>query len=160
MSKKKKKSANRAPSIPLRDMLKAIDTNNLGFLDSQPPELQKSFSPWMAMRYASSSSRNASHYLLMVNGIVNVDFNTLRGHPGLQWRLLAVCGTGVTENHPWIPPGRSARKDRVVEFLRGCYPHAKTCDLEVMRDLLTPDDLRELAVGQGMDDKSIKELLK
>lgn len=148
------------PQIPLTDMLNAIDRNDLGFYDRLDEEQKKAFSAWMAMRYASSGSRNALHYLLMVNGIVNVDFNSLRKHPGLQWRLLAACGVGRSERHPWIAPGKRGKKDPVMEFLQTCYPEMKPDDLKVFRSMLGKEDIQEMAENQGLDRKAVRELVK
>lgn len=112
------------------------------------------------MRYTSSSTREPEHHLLMVNGIVNVDFNTLRGHPGLQWRLLAVCGTGRSQQHPWIPPGKRGKKNTREGFLRENWPELGDQDITTLAVSLSDDELRELAQDQGLDDRAIREILK
>ena len=87
--------AKKSAKIPLRTMLQAIDTNDFDFYSRLDKEQRKAFSPWLAMRYASSASGMAAyHYLIMVNHIVNVDFSVFKKHPELQWKLLAVCGQG------------------------------------------------------------------
>lgn len=147
--------------VPLKDMLRALDTNDLGFYQRLDKEQAKAFSPWLAMRYASSANgSDAYHYLLMVNSLVNVDFNTLRNHPHLQWQLLAVCGTGSVAFHPWVPPGKKKKKDRIIDFMRKLYPAHKKVDLELMIELADTNELKQLAVSAGLDDKEIKELFK
>jgi len=150
------------PAIPLKAMLEAIDRNDLEFYDRLTPDQQKEFSPWLAMRYASSASGMAAyHYLLMVNDIVNCDFSTLKNHPGLQWKLLAVCGQGSPTFHPWIPPGKGKKKkSNIFDFIKQTHPLMENKDIDTLISLNTKEDLKQLAKESGMDDKDIKELFK
>lgn len=147
--------------IPLKDMLQAIDRNDFDFYSRLDKEQKKDFSPWLAMRYASSANGMAAyHYLLMVNDIVNVDFTSLKNHPELQWKLLATCGMGRNTFHPWIPPGKATKKDKRIEFLRQIKPHLSSDELGLWAALNTDDDLKELAAEYGYEDSEIKQLLK
>lgn len=146
--------------IPLADMLRAIDTNNLSFYENLSDDGKKEFSPWLAMRWASNSDSHPEHYLLMVNGLVNVDFSDLNHHPELQWKLLAVCGSGKSHRHSWVAPPKKGKLSRVLAFLRKLYPEAKQCDLEQLETLLDRDSIVQLAESAGLGDKEIKELLK
>ena len=150
------------PAIPLKTMLEAIDRNDFGFYSRLTPEQKKAFSPWLAMRYASSATGPAAyHYLLMVNDIVNTDFSTLTKHPELQWMLLAVCGIGRPTFHPWIPPGKGKKKkSKLFDFVRQAYPTMEHKDIDLWLTLNTKEDIKQLAVESGMDDKEIKELFK
>ena len=149
-------------AIPLKSMLEAIDTNDFEFYSKLTPDQQKEFSPWLAMRYASSATGNmTAHYLLMVNDIVNRDFSVLKNHPDLQWRLLAVCGSGRPTFHPWIPPGKGKRKSsKVKELLHSVYPQMGYDDIDLLVAINTEDDLRQLARDAGVDEKDIKDMFK
>lgn len=147
--------------IPLDKMLYALDTNHLDFYKELTPGQQKSWSAWLAMRYASNAAgSNAYHYLLMTNSLVNVDFNALRHHPELQWKLLALCGVGNKTFHQWIAPGKKGKKDKVCDFLLTVYPEMNTRDIKVLSSILSNDELIELCKSNGLDDKTIKELTK
>lgn len=143
-------------------MLEAIDTNDFEFYVKLTPDQQKEFSPWLAMRYASSAQGNmAPHYLLMVNDIVNSNFSELKNHPDLQWKLLAVCGCGRPTFHPWIPPGKGKRKQsKVRDLLHSRFPLADYNDIDLLLEINSEDELQELARDMGMDEKEIKELFK
>ena len=152
-------------NIPLQEMLKAIDTNDFDFYSRLDDDQKKAFSPWLAMRYASSAKGTAAyHYLLMVNDIVNVDFSVLKGvaakpetqHPELQWKLLAVCGQGTTAFHPWIPPGRQISK--LHKFLREIKPLLNSDERNLLLMMNDKDDITMLAQNHGYSDKEIKEL--
>lgn len=148
-------------NIPLKEMLHAIDTNKFDFYSKLSEEDKKAFSPWLAMRYASSANGAAAyHYLLMVNDIVNVQFSSLKNHPELQWKLLAVCGIGKDNFHPWIPPGGKKKADKIQKFLHESYPSLNRSEIELLVAINSRDEIKQLAKDRGLDDKEIKELLK
>lgn len=149
-------------AIPLKSMLEAIDTNDFEFYSKLTPDQKKEFSPWLAMRYASSAQGNmAAHYLLMVNDIVNSNFSELKNHPDLQWKLLAVCGCGRPTFHPWVPPGKGKRKtSKLKDLLHSIYPHMGYDDIDLLISVNSEDDLKQFARDAGMDEKEIKDLFK
>lgn len=153
--------AKKPPQIPLKTMLEAIDRNDFDFYARLNDEQKKAFSPWLAMRYASSATGAAAyHYLLMVNDIVNVDFSLLKTHPELQWKLLAVCGIGTNSYHPFLAPGKKRKKNKVEQLLMDRYPTLSRAELELLLEINDTESLKELARDTGMEDKEIKELFK
>jgi hypothetical protein len=148
------------PQIPLKEVMAAVDKRDSDWYDRLDPDQKKAFSSWMMMRYASSvQGRNAAHYIFMVNELVNTNFADIGKHPELQWKLMAACGTGKVEFHPYIkPPNARKRKDPVSDFLSDIYPHLKADEIELMVNMNTTDDLRMLAQEHGYDDKTIKEI--
>jgi hypothetical protein len=153
----KKKTA----KVPLREMLNALDRNDFDFYSRLDKEQKKAFSPWLAMRYASSASGDdAYHYLLMVNDLVNVDFSSLKKHPELQWKLLATCGIGHTSYHKYIQPGKKKVKPKLHKFLVELYPTLNEKERDLLLALNDKDDLTQLAKDNGLSDKEIKELFK
>lgn len=156
MAEKKKTT-----KVPLREMLNALDKNDFDFYSRLDKEQKKAFSPWLAMRYASSASgTDAYHYLLMVNDIVNVDFSSLKRHPELQWKLLATCGIGHTSYHKYIQPGKKKIKPKLHKFLVELYPALNEHERDLLLAINDKDDLTQLAKDNGFNDKEIKELLK
>jgi len=146
-------------NIPLQEMLKAIDTNDFDFYSRLDDDQKKAFSPWLAMRYASSAKGTAAyHYLLMVNDIVNVEFSTLKKHPELQWKLLAVCGQGTTAFHPYVPPGGKKKITKLHKFLREIHPLLNGDEINLLLMMNDKDDVTLLAQNHGYSDKEIKEL--
>jgi len=153
----KKKTA----KVPLREMLNALDKNDFDFYSRLDKEQKKAFSPWLAMRYASSASGDdAYHYLLMVNDLVNVDFSSLKKHPELQWKLLATCGIGHTSYHKYIQPGKKKVKPKLHKFLVELYPTLNEKERDLLLALNDKDDLTQLAKDNGLSDKEITELFK
>jgi len=148
-------------SIPMKDMLKAIDTNDFDFYSRLDAKHKKAFSPWITMRCASSASSSAAyHYLLMVNDIVNVDFSSLKKHPELQWKLLAVCGQGSQTYHPWLAPAKGKTRSKLHKFLLDIYPNSNESELNLLLAMNDKEDITALAEKHGYSDKEIKELFK
>ena len=150
------------PAIDIKDLTKNIDIGNTGYYDTLIEDQKKDFSPWLAMRWASSvaDKKNAPHYLTMVNDFCNVDFSVLSKHPKLFWKLLSIAGVGKSQYHQWVPPGKKAKKSKIQEFLAKIHPTYKLEDLEMIEKVNTVDELKTLAVNYGLDDKEIKEMFK
>lgn len=148
------------PAIALKDVMAALDKKDRGFYDRLTDEQKKAFSAWMMMRYASSvQGRNAAQYLFMINELVNKNFSDVSKHPELQWLLLTAAGSGKIEFHPYIkPPNSKKKKDRVSEFLSGIYPLMKSDEIDMLRSLNTDQELKELALAHGYDDRTIKDI--
>lgn len=142
-------------------MLTAIDTNDKMFYRNLTPEQKKEFSPWLAMRYASSCKGNAAEYsLLFTNEIVNKNFSDLYHHPELQWMLLSLCGIGKRQQHEFIRPGKKGKKNKVQTFLSKIYPKLKLDELELLEHMNTPAELKSLARDHGYQESDIKDIFK
>ena len=63
--------------------------------------------------------------------------------------------------HPWIKaPKGKGKKSKVDELLSEAYPNAKLDEKELLKEIMTKDDIRNLAIDLGWEDKEIKLLLK
>jgi len=154
-------AAKKKVSIPMKDMMKAVDENDFDFYSRLDAAHKKAFSPWITMKCASSASGNAAYeYLLMVNDIVNVDFSLLKDHPELQWKLLAVCGRGTQVYHPWLQPGKGKAKSKLHKFLLSIHPNLNEDELNLLLAMNDKDDITLLAENHGYSNKEIKDLLK
>lgn len=144
-------------------MLKAIDTRNYKWVSNLSDEERKSISPWVLMRFVSACNSNnddiRDHYLIMVNEIINLDFNTLSKHPELQFRMMQLIGLGTPQYHPWIAPGKRQKKDKIGEWLMRSYPSCNDDEIGILRQQ-SKAELKELAGDQGLTDKEIKDLFK
>lgn len=154
------KPKKKVSTLTLDMELPAMDFCNKNFYRDLSPEHKKEISLWMLMRFMSSSEGNAAHHLLSVNDFVNHNYTALAKHPELQWKLLAICGTMRRQKHPWIPPPRGTKKNKIEEALLDLYPLIKDDDIELMLKLNTKTDLEQLFKENGYDDKTIKELFK
>jgi hypothetical protein len=154
------KPTKKASTLTLKMELPAMDFCNKYFYRNLSAEHKKEISLWVLMRYMSSSQNHAEHHLMMVNDLVNNEFNSLKKHPELQWMLLSLCGTGREQFHPWIPPPKGIKKDRIEEALIQIYPLLKSDDIELLLKLNSKEELVELFKDNGLDDKTIKEIFK
>ncbi len=152
--------AKKAPAIPLKDIMAALDKRDRGYYNRLTPEQKKAFSSWMMMRYASSvQGKDAAHYIYMTNELVNRDYSEVSKHPELQWLLLSACGAGKVQFHPYLkPPNAKKKKDKVSEFLYSIHPHMKSEEVTLLQELNSKDELKEYARSHGYDDKTIKDI--
>lgn len=149
----------RKTQIPLKDIMAAIDKKDRGFYNRLSNEQKKAFSAWMMMRYCSSvQGKEAANYIYMTNELVNYQFSEVSKHPELQWLLLSACGVGKIQFHPYLkPPNARKKKNKTFEFIYELYPHMKAEDINNLIDLNTIEEIKELAVAHGYDDKTIKD---
>lgn len=154
--KKKKKES----TLSLTVELPAMDFRNMDFYKNLSDEHKKEISIWVLMRFMSSSQSDPEHHIMMVNDIVNHNFNSLSKHPELQWKLLALCGSGKKQYHPWIAPPKGVKKNRIEEAVLKVYPLLRDDELELMLKLNSKADLEQFFKDNGFDDKAIKELFK
>jgi hypothetical protein len=152
--------AKKAPAIPLKDIMAALDKRDKGYYNRLTPEQKKAFSSWMMMRYASSvQGRDAAHYIYMTNELVNKDYSEVSKHPELQWLLLSACGVGKVQFHPYLkPPNAKKKKDKVSEFIYSIHPHMKSEEVELLQEINSKEELKEYARSHGYDDKTIKDI--
>lgn len=151
----------------IKEEMRALDTRNFEWYQNLSEDEQKSLSMWVLMLYASSVESKVSeinhHYLTMVNDFVNVNFNSLKHHPELQWRLMQLCSVGTVQYHPWIRPGRRQSKasNRLMfEFYLNLYPHLKDDEIEMALALLSKEEKIDLLEQYGIEKKKIKDYLK
>lgn len=148
--------------LPLKRIMAAIDKKDKNFFNKLNDEERKELKSklWMMMRYGSSAQGAvAAHYIYMINELVNRDFTVFTKHPEFQWMLLATCGSGRFEFHPYIkPPNSLKRRDKVTDFVLQLYPHMKSDDIELFLKLNSKEDLKQLARDYDYDDKQIKDI--
>ena len=152
--------AKKAPAIPLKDIMAALDKRDKGYYNRLTSEQKKAFSSWMMMRYASSvEGKDAAHYIYMTNELVNRDYSEVSKHPELQWLLLSACGVGKVQFHPYLkPPNAKKKKDKVSNFVAEIFPHIKNDEIELLLSINSKSELKELAKAHGYNDKSIKDI--
>jgi len=154
------KAKKKASTLTLDMELPAMDFCNKNFYRDLSDEHKKEIGIWVLMRFMSSSQGDAEHHIMMVNDLVNHNFNALSKHPELQWKLLSMCGTRKKQYHPWIAPPKGIKKNRVEEAIIAIFPLIKDEDLELLLQLNTQEELVQFFKENGYDDKSIKELFK
>ena len=155
--------------VELKEKLQAVDQNIRELWDAMDPTNQKALKSefFILNRYISnvqSSNRELQeHFVLTVNEYFNKNWNELQKHPKLLWLLLCMCsyGDGKTYFHQWLghkkKEGSGGKK---VKFLQEIYPNKKLDEIELLAELSTDKEVKDLARKHGMDEATIAKKLK
>ena len=150
------------PLLQIKDIMAAVDRKDYEYYSRLTDEQRKSLNLWMTQRYASSvQGKYAGHYLVMINEFMNTNWSDVSKHPELQWKLMCLAGSGKVQFHPFVKvPKAKRKKDKVEELIRELFPLLKSDELELFLKMNTTEELKELAMESGVDDKTIKEIFK
>jgi hypothetical protein len=163
-SSKTKTPAPKKPSLDIKDEMYHADRKNYDWLSAQDPELQKSFSPLVAMKWLSVTTDQprgiAEYYLMMTNAIVNVGFWDLAKHPDLQWRLMCATGCGTPQRHGWIALSHKRKTvNKLDAFLLTLHPQLNDDELLLLKSKFTRESFKQLLLDTGMTDADMKPLM-
>ena len=154
--------------IELKEKIAFVDLNVRAAWDEMTPEQQKSLKSeyFILNRYISNvkgqSRELQEHFVLTVNEYFNKHWNDLQKHPKLLWLLLCMCSYNgeKTFYHEWLGNKKKAGGGKKIKFLEEIYPNRKRDELELLAQLSTDKDLKELARKHGMDEATIAKKLK
>jgi hypothetical protein len=147
--------------LELKDILSAVDQGGRDIWDMLDDEQKKSVSFFLLNRYVSSvktSKREVQeHFVLATNEYFNKHFYSLNKHPKLLWQLLCMCGYENKQEyfHEWIGFKKKKAEPKKLKFLEEFYPARKMEDLELLSQITSTKDLKQLAIDAGWDDKTI-----
>jgi len=147
--------------LELKDILSAVDQGGRDIWDLLDDEQKKSVSFFLMNRYVSSvktSKREIQeHFVLATNEYFNKHFFNLSKHPKLLWQLLCMCGYESKQEffHEWIGFKKKKAEPKKLKFLEEMYPARKMTDLELLAQMTSVKDLKQLAINAGWDDKTI-----
>ena len=148
--------------LSIRSETAALDRKDRNFYDSLTDEEKKKFSPYLMLRYSASvegSPDMQAYYLMVTNERVNKNFFDISTaqHKKFQWLMCTSVSPGLgTQKHYWLGTKKSNKDNKAIKFLTELYPHLKPDDIELLADLNSKDDLKNLAREHGWDDKRIK----
>lgn len=152
--------------IPLKEIIAAVDLNSKSLWDELDTEQQKALKNefWILNRYISNVKTNnpdqAEHFVLTVNEYYNKHWFTLQKHPKLIWQLLCMCNWDSNKvfYHEWIKLGKNENNNKKFKLLESIYPNMKNDEIELLMEITTDDEFKELARELGWSDKEIKDL--
>ncbi len=144
------------------EVLPAIDRRDLGFYGRLSDEQKKGFAPPVVLRFASSAKGQAAeHHMWLVNERANINFWDISDHPELQFKLIASCGYGSRQQHPWINMvGKAKKSDRVREFLSEFWPDANDRELDIIFSQFADDTFEDFVLSSGCTPDTAKEILE
>jgi hypothetical protein len=150
------------PLLQIKDIMAAVDRKDYNYYTNLTDEQRKSMNLWMTQRYASSvQGKFAGHYVVMVNEFMNTNWSDVSKHPELQWKLMCLAGTGKVQFHPFVKvPKAKRKKNKVEELVRELFPLLKNDEIELFLKMNSNDDIKELAIESGVDDKTLDEAFK
>jgi len=146
-------------TLPVKDILAAIDMGAKNVWDELSDEEKKQVNFWLLNRYVSSVKGNREAQELAVfktNEYYNKNWNSLgTRHPKLQWQLLCQAGnTGKIEYHQWIGFKQKGKSNSsAIKLLQEIYPHMKQDEVELLAGISTTKELKELAEEHNIDVK-------
>lgn len=152
--------------IELKEKIAAVDLGARGLWDELDDENRKSLKSelYILNRYISNVKINnretQEHFVLTVNEYFNKHWNTLQRHPKLLWQLLCLCSHDSRQvfYHEWIGFKKKKSDSKKIKFLLEIYPHRKQDELEMLAELLSTKELKQLAEQYGYSDKEIAKL--
>lgn len=150
-----------AAKLDIKRELSAVDTKKYNFYDSLTDEEKKSFSPFILMRYMSSSQgdRDIQEWFLeMTNELVNKNhWDLSKNHKALLWKLFAGVGTGASAYHPYLAAGKKEKANKIEKLLVELYPSMKFSEIKMLGKMMTREDINELFDKLGFDKKQRKD---
>ena len=141
--------------LPIKDILAAIDMNAKSVWKEFTEEERKQVSFWLLNRYISAVQGSREDQELAVfktNEYYNKHFNTIgvgkeNGHQELMWQLLCMSGAwGKIKFHPYIGfKKKNTNNNAAVKLLETVYPNMKTNEVELLANISTKQELKQLA---------------
>jgi hypothetical protein len=150
--------------LNIANEMRAFDSKDRRFYADLTDEERKKFSNYLMVRWGSSVQGSAElqqYYLLSCNENLNKHFFDLSHYPELQWLSATTVSPGMGNfRHDWIKQKkRGGSNNKTVKFLKNFYPDLKTDELELMAQINSESDLKQIAREHGWDDKRIKQEL-
>lgn len=138
--------------LDIKIVLSKLDNNDNAYFDMMSMEDKQSLSPWVLMRYMSSSSANSEINLLTINEVVNKHFNVCNKRDDLTLTTLCACGFGTKQYHPWIAPPKSGEiKDKIRQLISIVNPEWNHTEMDLFLSINTPDQICVYLEENGVD---------
>jgi hypothetical protein len=155
--------------IELKEKLAFVDMNLRTAWDEMTDDQRKALKNeyYILNRYISNvqgqSREVQEHFVLTVNEYFNKNWNELQKHPKLLWLLLCMCSYNGEKVffHQWLGnKKRTGNGNKKIKFLEEFYPNLKNDELELMAEISTDKELKDLARKYGQDEATIAKKLK
>lgn len=159
-----KKETAKKPSLDIKDEMYWADKKNFNWLDQQDPDLAKTFSPLIAMKWFSvvrGSTDLVGYHIITANEYLNLNFWDMSKQPDLLWRLMCAQGIGMPQEHGWVPLASTTKKANSIEklFLER-NPHLNREEVKLLISKYDTDTFNQFLRDMGKPDPEIKELMK
>lgn len=149
--------------LSIQNEMLQFDLKNRGFYDELSDEEKKKFSAYLILRFGASVDGHPDlqeWYIRSTNERVNKHFFDLGKHEKLQWLLCTTVSPSMgSHRHYWQASKKREGDNKVYKFLANMYPDMKVSDLEVLANLITKSELKDIAKEMGYTDSDIKKVL-
>jgi hypothetical protein len=144
--------------------MRALDGKVRDFPATLTDEERREFSEYTMIRWSSSvqgSTELQQYYLMSCNENLNKHFFDLARYPELQWLAATTVSPGMGNfRHDWIKQKkRDSTDNKTVKFLRNFYPDYSVEELELLAEINTKEDIKQLARKHGWSNEMIKKEL-
>lgn len=142
-----------------------LNQKNRNFVDELTEDERKKFSTFLMMKYSANVEGSADlqeWYLRASNERVNQNFFDLSHHAKLQWLLCTTVSPGMgQQRHYWLSSKKkeSATNAKSIKFLSKLYPSMKVDEIELLAEINSLDQIKNMAKDLGMSDQDIKKEL-
>lgn len=144
-----------ATKLDIKRVLSAINHKDYAFYSSLTPDEQKTFSPYVLLRYISNSSGDKDiqeWFVEKTHSYVNKHhWDLSKNHKELLWLLYAAVGVGVPCSYQYLAAVHKEKTNKIEKLLSEVYPTMKLSDIKVMASIMTPEDKIELFDSLGFD---------
>jgi len=145
--------------LDIANEMKAFDLKDRAFYDSLSDEERKKFSTFLMLKWGCNVEGSAElqeWYLRVHNERVNINFFDLGRHPNLQWLLCTTVSPLMgTKRHYWLKTTKK-NNNRAHKFISAQFPELKEDEIDLMAELNTIAQLKDMARELGWDEKRIK----
>lgn len=160
MATAKKAKPKAEPKLDLTRILNAVDRRDYGFYKTLTDDELKGLSPYVLMRYISSTKNRdfQEWFVERTNERVNKNHWLLsKNHKELLWKLCASVGTGDKFYHSYLKgPGKESA-NKIEKLLCELYPAMKMSEIKIMASMMDKKDKEELFDKMGFDKKQRKD---
>ena len=158
-----KKETAKKPSLDIKDEMYWADKKNFNWLDQMDPDLAKTFSPLIAMKWFSvveGDTDTMGYHIFTANEYLNLNHWDMSKTPDLLWRLMCGQGLGSPQRHGWIKLATAKKLiSKVDQIFIKMYPHLNTEEVVLLRSKYDKDSFKELLRDMGLPDTEIKPLV-
>jgi hypothetical protein len=150
-----KKKETKEKSYDLFELLKAISVKDKTYVDNLDEKALSEISPYLILRWLSSSSYYLQVYFL--NKEVNSRVFSLGKHKMLLLYLMMCCANGKQQRYKWINFNQSTKRKRsqVVQVLANALEESfSVC--EDIEKLYSNDEILQLAIESGWQEKETR----
>jgi hypothetical protein len=150
-----------AEHLDIKRELAGVDLRDYNFYTNLTEGEQKSFSPYILMRYVSNAEGDREiqeWFIEMTNELVNKDHWVLsKNHKALLWKLFAGVGGGFQVRHQYLKAGSKEKANKFEKLLCELHPAMKLSDIKLLAGMMTKEDRIEMFDKMGFDKKQRKD---